>query len=242
MLQGYPTYIRESGIQHSWKMAPVAFETCWDMRKWVNDGWSLRYIFNYALACHASVINNKSAPLPQGANVRPEIERFLRRLGYRFVLKELKHPTRVKVGKDFDILMKWQNVGSAPSYRPYELACRLEKEGVSLTCMTTIKNLLPGSIEPFTSDFFKMPKDLPPGKMVPVTLTFSWWSSDIPPGEYSLSIGVVDLYARPAAVPTDKWKAIEALIQAGFEPAIRLGIKGRAADGWYPLSKIQVVK
>ncbi len=47
----------------------------------------LRFIFNYALACHASVINNKSAPLPQRSDVRPEIERFLRRLGYRLVLE-----------------------------------------------------------------------------------------------------------------------------------------------------------
>ena len=58
---------RKPGIPDTWKTAPVALETCWDMRKWVNEGWSLRYIFNYALACHASVINNKSAPLPQGA-------------------------------------------------------------------------------------------------------------------------------------------------------------------------------
>ena len=31
-------------------------------------------------------------------NVRPEIERFLRRLGYRLVLKELEHPAQVKAG------------------------------------------------------------------------------------------------------------------------------------------------
>ena len=74
MRQGYPTWIKESGIQDTWKTAPVAWETCWDMRKWVSEGWSLRYIFNYALACHASVINNKSAPLPEGETVRPEIE------------------------------------------------------------------------------------------------------------------------------------------------------------------------
>ena len=40
------------------------------------------------------VINNKSAPLPAGDEVRPEIERFLRRLGYRLVLKEMKHPSQ----------------------------------------------------------------------------------------------------------------------------------------------------
>lgn len=32
----------------------VAWETCWNMRKWVEEGWSLRFIFNYALALHGS--------------------------------------------------------------------------------------------------------------------------------------------------------------------------------------------
>ena len=100
MRQGYPLWIREAGVQDTWKTAPVAWETCWDMRKWVAEGWSLRYIFNYALALHGSYINNKSAPLPTGENVRPEIERFLRRLGYRLVLKELKHPAQVAAGRE----------------------------------------------------------------------------------------------------------------------------------------------
>ena len=115
-------------VPDTWKTAPVAWETCWDMRKWVNEGWSLRYIFNYALACHASVINNKSAPLPQGENVRPEIERFLRRLGYRLVLKELKHPAQVRAGGKLELSMKWQNIGSAPCYKPYRVAYRLSND------------------------------------------------------------------------------------------------------------------
>ena len=55
------------------------------MNRWVKEDWSLRYIFNYALALHGSYLNNKSAPLPMADEVRPEIERFLRRLGYRLV-------------------------------------------------------------------------------------------------------------------------------------------------------------
>jgi len=59
-----------------WKGAPVAFETCWDMRKWIREGWSLRYIFNYALALHASVLNNKSAPLPPARRSAPSCVAF----------------------------------------------------------------------------------------------------------------------------------------------------------------------
>ena len=221
MRNAYPVEIRR--VPDTWKTAPVAWETCWDMRKWVNEGWSLRYIFNYALACHASVINNKSAPLPQGENVRPEIERFLRRLGYRLVLKELKHPAQVRAGGKLELSMKWQNVGSAPCYKPYRVAYRFSNgNGISKVIVSkiTVNRWLPGSIDLFTPEFFKMPQDLPNGKINEVSDTITL--TDIPAGQYGLSIAVVDGKMG--------------------EHVLRLGIKGRADDGWYPLSKVQIVK
>jgi hypothetical protein len=223
MRQGYPTWIKESGIQETWKTAPIAWETCWDMQKWVNDGWSLRYIFNYALALHGSVINNKSAPLPNGANVRAEVERFLRRLGYRLVLKELKHPASIKAGGKLEIAMQWQNTGSAPCYRPYRLAYRLANESGSSTVIIgkiAVNKWLPGSIELFTEEFFRNPTDLPPGEVTVASDTLTL-PKDLATGYHSLSIAVIG---------------------EDEKPVVRLGIKGRTADGWYPLSKIQVVK
>ena len=79
--------------------APVAWETCWDMRKWVQRGLVAALHLQLCPGLHASYINNKSAPLPQGPEVRPELERFLRRLGYRLVLKQLRHPASVKAGE-----------------------------------------------------------------------------------------------------------------------------------------------
>jgi hypothetical protein len=220
MRQGYPGWIKEASLYDTWKTAPVAWETCWDMRKWVNDGWSLRYIFNYALACHASVINNKSAPLPQRADVQPEVERFLRRLGYRFVLKELKHPAQVQAGGKLQLSMKWQNVGSAPCYKPYRVAYRLSNDnGVAKSFVgnVSVDRWLPGSVEMFTPEFFKMPPDLPPGEVVAVADNITL--ANVPAGQYTLSLGVVD---------------------ASSNPVLRLGIQGRTDDGWYPLSKIRV--
>jgi len=222
MLHGYPLYIREAGIQDVWKTASVAWETCWDMRKWVAEGWSLRYIFNYALACHASVINNKSAPLPQRDDVRPEIERFLRRLGYRLVLKELKHPAQVRPGDNLELSMKWQNVGSAPCYRPYRVAYRLSRDdgfAKTLVGKLTVNRWLPGSIRLFTPEFFKMPGDLPPGEVVAAADSFAL-PADLPQGKYALSVSIVD---------------------ESSAPVVRLAIKGRDAGGWYPLSKIEVL-
>ena len=194
------------------------------MRKWVNEGWSLRFIFNYALALHGSCINNKSAPLPDAPEVRPELERFLRRLGYRLVLKELSHPGQVKAGETLQLAMKWQNVGSAPCYRPYRLAYRLTRGpggGTVFASKTTVNRWLPGSIKLFTEEFFKQPADLPPGDVhevrdgIPIP-------GDLAAGDYALSIAVVG--------------------EKSEEPVVRLGIKGRGDDGWYPMGKVSVTR
>ena len=223
MRKGYPSYIKESGIQDTWKTAPVAWESCWDMRKWVQEGWSLRYIFSYALALHGSYINNKSAPLPQGPEVRSELERFLRRLGYRLVLKELKHPAQARAGETLALSMKWQNTGSAPCYRPYHLAYRLTSATGSekvVVSKVAVNRWLPGSVPVLTEEFLKNPPDLPPGDVIQVSDTVLL-PKNMPAGTYELAIAVVG---------------------GDEKPVVRLGIKGRGEDGWHRLSKIEVSK
>jgi hypothetical protein len=222
MRMAYPERLPQADAMDAWKTAPVAWETCWDMRKWVEEGWSLRFIFNYALALHGSVINNKSAPLPEGEDIRPELERFLRRLGYRLVLKELNHPKQAQAGEAISITMKWQNTGSAPCYRPYRLAYRLSNNhGVSATMvgLKTVDQWMPGEIELFDERFFKQPADLPGGPINEVVETIRV-ADNLEPGDYLLSVGVVG--------------------EEGVEPLVQLGIKGRTEDGWYSLSKIRV--
>jgi hypothetical protein len=222
MRMAYPRQLPEADAVDAWKRAPVAWETCWDMRKWVDEGWSLRFIFNYALALHGSVINNKSASLPEGDNIRPEVERFLRRLGYRLVLKELKHTKEAAPGQQLKLDMKWQNIGSAPCYQPYRLAYRLTDSAGShrfAVGSVTVEKWLPGEIELFDEDFFNQPADLPPGKVVDVTDSIRL-PDDLSPGTYTLSMGIVD--------------------QRGTQPVVQLGIEGRTEDGWYPLSTIVI--
>jgi hypothetical protein len=222
MRMAYPTMLPKAGALETWKTAPVAWETCWDLRKWVAEGWSLRFIFNYALALHGSYLNNKSAPLPAGPEVRQEVERFLKRLGYRLVLKQLEHPSRAAAGDVLPLTMQWQNTGSAPCYRLYRLAYRLSNDksaAIKLVGGVTAERWLPGSIELFTEEFFKQPNDLPPGPIVSVTDRITL-PADLSPGTYTLSIGLVE--------------------PAGARPVIQLGIRGRNQDGWYPLSKLDV--
>jgi hypothetical protein len=222
MRDAYPREIQGAKVEDAWKVAPVAWETCWEMRRWVKEGWSLRYIFNYALALHGSYLNNKSAPLPEGENVRPEIERFLRRLGYRLVLKEARLPTQVAAGTALAIETKWQNVGSAPCYRPYRIAYRLSNQrGYTkvLPGIVTVNKWMPGSVKTFTEDFLREVPDLPPGEVVQVTDRVTV-PNDMRGGEYDLAIGIVG--------------------ENSTEPVVRLAIKGRTADGWYPLSRLTV--
>jgi hypothetical protein len=224
MRVGYPTYIQEAHILDAWKRAPISWEAGWNMRRWVAERWPLRYIFNYALALHGSYFNNKSTTLPAGENVRPEVERFLRRLGYRLVLKELRHAAQARPGARLELAMKWQNVGSAPCYRPYRVAFRLTGDNGSSRVYvgsTIVSHFLPGSIKVFTDDFFKEPKDLPAGEIVSVSDALVV-PADTRPGVYTLSVAVVD--------------AVTAT------PAVRLAIEGRANDGWYPMSQIRVQK
>lgn len=197
----YPAHVEKAGAQEAWKRGPVAWESCWDMRKWKAEGWDISYIFNYALEYHASYLNNKSAPIPEGT--RGEVERFLRRLGYRLVLRKLEHPRSAARGSIVRLAMSWENIGVAPPYGDHLLGMRLEPEGggtgATLAGKTSIKGWLPGRRE--VLETFPVPADLPSGNM-------------------SLLIGILD--------PATK------------EPAVRLAVAGRRADGWYPLGLIRI--
>jgi hypothetical protein len=61
--------------------------------------------------------------------------------------------------------------------------------------------------------------DLPPGEVVPATDRVAL-PKDMPRGEYDLAIGIVG--------------------ENSTEPVVRLAIKGRTADGWYPLSRLTI--
>jgi hypothetical protein len=222
MCDAYPRLVTEAGVNDTWKTAPVAWESCWDMRRWVKEGWSLRYIFNYALALHGSYLNNKSAPLPEGENVREEVERFLRRLGYRLVLREFRHPKRIRAGESLPLEMKWQNVGSAPCYRPYRLAYHLtDKQGRNNTLVghITVDKWMPGTGDVFTEEFLAEPPDLPAGDIVNV-IDRILLPNDMQVGTYSLAIGVVG--------------------EQTLDPLVKLAIKVIPREGWYPLSEIGV--
>ena len=222
MFGSYPKRIQAIQDLNAWKNGPIAFEPPAAVSEFVEKDWPLRWIFNYGLAVHGSSFSGKSGRLPDDEHFRQELERFLRRLGYRLVLKELSQSSNAQPGGKIQLAMKWQNVGSAPCYKPYRVAYRLSNDqgyAKVLVGRLTVDKWLPGSIELFTEDFLKEPEDLPPGKIVEVADTISL-PDDLSPGTYTLSLAVIG--------------------QKDTEPVVQLGIKDRSADGWYPLSKMTI--
>jgi hypothetical protein len=224
MRDAYPTAINSNNLQDVWKTAPVSFEAPRNVSEFVEKGWPVRSIFNYALALHGSSFNGKSAPLPNDGMFRAELDRFLRRLGYRFVLKEVAHPAHASAGGPLDVSMQWHNVGSAPCYQPYRVAYRLTGPDGSqhvVVGATTVSNWLPGSIELFTVDFPETVPDLPLGETHEVHDSITL-PADLAAGDYTLAIGIVG--------------------EKNEKPVVRLAIKGRTQDGWYPLGTIEIAR
>ena len=55
-------------------------------------------------------------------------------------------------------------------------------------------------------------------------------------------IEVSDSVALPADLPTGQYALSIAIVGEDANPLVRLGIKGRADDGWYPLSRLRIAK
>jgi hypothetical protein len=159
----YPQQIEKAGIENAWKRGPVAFESCWTMQKWVEEGWDVERIFDWALAQHACYMNNKSAAIPEGG--RPLVEAYLRLLGYRFVVRSVEYSGQVPAGGNFAVELTLENVGVSPCYERLHPAFRIINDaGASVMFLgeADVRDWLPGehSIEDGVNG---LPKDLKPG-------------------------------------------------------------------------------
>ena len=79
-------------------------------------------------------------------------------------------------------------------YRPYRVAYRFSNtSGYSkvIASKITVNHWLPGSIEMFTPEFLKMPKELPNGRDQR-HIGQRCLPADLPAGPYTLSIAIVD--------------------------------------------------
>jgi hypothetical protein len=191
MYDMYPESIINYGVRDAWMKAPVSFEVCWVMQHWKNQGWDVDYIIDQSLKWHISSFNAKSSPVPD--EWWPQVNRWLKRMGYRFVLRKFTYPETVGAGEPLIFTSWWENKGVAPCYRRFPLALRLrnEKHTEVIATAADIRSWLPGDV--VYDDRVTLP-------------------ASIPPGEYDVDLALLDVReARPkvklaiAGVKPDGW-------------------------------------
>ncbi len=171
MCDYYPQAIINCGMQDAWKKAPVTLEVCWVMQHWKDQGWDIDYIIDQSLKWHISSFNAKSSPVPD--EWWPAVNRWLTRMGYRFVLRKFTYLARVKPGGALAFTSWWENKGVAPCYRRFRLALRLFS--------STDKRILVTSAD--------LRSWLPGDNLCDSTVTVP---ADTPEGPYDLQIGILD--------------------------------------------------
>ena len=129
----------------SWKTAPVSFESYWWISEWYRQGWDIDAIIKMTLDNHISTFNTKSFPIQY--EWKDKIEKWLMKMGYRFVLREIEYPENVKQGESFSLKLKIDNVGVAPIYNKLPVKFRLKgPESVEFCSDVDITKWLPGKI------------------------------------------------------------------------------------------------
>ena len=167
----YPQTLVQTGMKDAWQRAPVTLEACWVMQFWKNQGWDIDHIIDESLKWHISSFNGKSSPVP--AEWWPQVNRWLKKMGYRLVLRKFTYPALVRRQEKLTFTSWWENKGVAPCYRKFTLALRLRNEQRTETLATNadITSWLPGD------NVFDSAVTVPAGLV---------------PGEYELAIALLD--------------------------------------------------
>ena len=207
----YPQGIINFGMKDAWEKAPVSLEVCGTIKSWYEkkgtcqfcQGYNaddVRYIIDETLKWHISSFNNKSSPVPE--EWRPLIDEWLKKMGYRFVLRSFSYPEYATQGDKVNFKSWWDNKGVAPIYKKYLLAVRLTNEKRSEVFITDadINSWFPG--DNLYDDAIFVPRDMPAGN-------------------YQVQIGIVDRQSHEPRVNL----AIEGKTTEGWYPVGQMEIK-----------------
>jgi len=114
-------------VRDAWKRAPVTGETCGNVAWWFMAGYDFDRIVHEGVRWHMSVFMPKSVFYPRA--IYDKMIEFDKRLGYRYVLRQMRLPLEAKAGARVPMNFYIDNVGCAPIYRPYPLAIRFRQRG-----------------------------------------------------------------------------------------------------------------
>jgi len=175
MYDFYPIEIIRYNMQDDWKRSPLSFEICGTFLNWRDEQKynreQVKYIFDESLKWHISSFNAKSSPVPE--EWKDLVDDWLKKMGYRFVLRRFKYPMEVSQNGKLDFESWWENKGVAPCYKDFVLAIRLKSDKGEAMMLTdaNIRSWLPGDNVYDDSVFIPL---------------------DLPVGEYNVQIAIVD--------------------------------------------------
>jgi hypothetical protein len=201
----YPQAIINFGMRDAWQEAPVSFEVCWVMQHWKEKGWDVDYIIDQSLKWHISSFNAKSSAVPE--EWKPSVNRWLKKMGYRFVLRKFTMPSAARPHEKVAFTTWWENKGVAPIYKPFAMALRLKSAKRTEVFVTDadIRKWLPG--DSLYDGAIALPADLPSG-------------------DYEVSIGIVDGRTRTPRVKL----AIKGIDGEGWHPLMTIRIEAPPPD------------
>ncbi len=164
MEHAYAPVLDDPVIADAWKHGPVQFEACGVMQDWYDKGFDIDLILKKGLEWHLSVFNAKSSPVP--AEWRPRVDVFLKKIGYRIVLRQLTHASEARPGGTLPLKSLWENIGVAPIYHPWPLAYRLRSGTDRIVAQWVSKadllRWLPGPVHE-VNDLETIPDHVPQG-------------------------------------------------------------------------------
>ncbi|MBN2981609.1 MULTISPECIES: DUF4832 domain-containing protein [Cohnella] len=163
MTDFYPQNIQNFRMGDAWEKAPVVFEACWHMHDWYRQGWDIDYILDESLKWHISSFHSKGTIVPQPW--KENVERWLKKMGYRFELRKFTFDAEVKAGGELRVAGLWANVGVAPIYNRYPLVVRLAGKDRTLAfrAREDIREWLPDR-DIWWEESFVLPEDLAEGE------------------------------------------------------------------------------
>jgi hypothetical protein len=171
-----------SPVNEVWKKAPVVFEWYANYEYLSKcDHCSFNAGFQFMLDNHVTYINDNLGPIAD--SIYSRLHTLGEKSGYRFVLKDISHPSTVNPGGSVDVHMTWQNTGVAPIYKSYRIQLflidSLQNVIVTKQLDLDLRTWLPGAHSSGTT------------MEIPETLNV---------GKYTIGVAIVDSITKKPAI------------------------------------------
>jgi len=153
--------------ERAWKIGIITGEFC-GSDQGALEGTTTRFQLNlnFIKQTHWSFIGTAGGNIPPiNDEHQANLDLLHKTLGYRYILRTVRHPRSARAGQSFELTIDWDNVGVAPFYYPWpiviDLTDRTGNTALRHTLAQDIRTLLPGITT--IQEAIPLPAGLAPG-------------------------------------------------------------------------------